>query len=123
MTDKNEKNVVKAVEIIGKYIYVAFTKAIQIWERVDNNNFREISSHKTDSDLQAFAIDNDFMYLALSGTAKNRLQTLDPDPICSGTIEVRTKTGALGVVNSVAHHGIVRNLFIDKSTLYVDRHV
>jgi hypothetical protein len=103
--DKNEKNVVKAVEIIGKYIYVAFTKAIQIWERIDNNNFREITSHKTDSDLQAFAVDNDFMYLSLNGT-----------------IEVRTKTGALGIVNSVVHPGIVRNLFIDKSTLYIDSH-
>jgi hypothetical protein len=103
--DKNEKNVVKAVEIIGKYIYVAFTKAIQIWERIDNNNFREITSHKTDSDLQAFSVDNDFMYLALNGT-----------------IEVRTKTGALGIVNSVVHPGIVRNLFIDKSTLYIDSH-
>lgn len=38
-----------------------------------------------------------------------------------GTIEVRTKTGALGIVNSVVHPGIVRNLFIDKSTLYIDR--
>ena len=69
--DKNEKNVVKAVEIVGKNIYVAFTKAIQIWDRIDNNNFREIASHKTDSDLQAFTVDNDFMYIALNGTTQN----------------------------------------------------
>lgn len=64
------------------------------------------------------------MYLSLNGTPKNSLRIcigIRSDLLFLGTIEVRTKTGALGIVNSVVHPGIVRNLFIDKSTLYIDR--